>query len=174
MGRMAEEKQGAEKRPAKPPLGLLAWIAAYKLLKSAGMLALAVFSVRLRHGDLQPLLAKSVAYLDLDPHGKFVAALGDRLLHLTSARFQWVRGALFFYFILFAVEGIGLMLEQTWAEWLTVLATTLLLPPAIYEMMHHPTLSRFIFVQFNIGLICYLLWRLRRDAAWKTRRRLEK
>jgi uncharacterized membrane protein (DUF2068 family) len=170
---MAEENPNAQTPRAKPPLGLLGWIAAYKLLKSAGMLALAIGSLRYAHGDLLPLLRKWVAYFDLDPHGKFVASLGDRLLHLTSARFEIVRGALFFYFVLFAVEGIGLLLEETWAEWLTVLATALLLPPAVYEMMDHPTLSRFIFVQFNIGLIGYLLWRLRRDAAWEMRRRPE-
>jgi uncharacterized membrane protein (DUF2068 family) len=170
---MAEEHQNAQSRPPKPPLGLLGWIAAYKLLKSAGMLALAIGSLRYAHGDLLPLLRRWVAYLDLDPHGKFVASLGDRLLELTSARFEIVRGALFFYFVLFAIEGIGLLLEETWAEWLTILATALLLPPAVYEMMHHPTLNRFIFVQFNIGLIGYLLWRLRRDAAWEMRKRME-
>jgi uncharacterized membrane protein (DUF2068 family) len=170
---MAEEKQGAENRPAKPPLGLLGWIVAYKLLKSAGMLALAIGSLRYRHSDLVPLLGRWVAYLDLDPHGKYVGAIGDRLLQLTSTRFQLVRGALFFYFVLFAVEGIGLWLEETWAEWLTVLATATLLPPAVYVMLHHPMLSRFIYVQFNIGVMAYLLWRLRRDSAWGMRRRMD-
>jgi uncharacterized membrane protein (DUF2068 family) len=159
--------------PPKPPLGLMGWIAGYKLLKSAGMLALAIESVRYCRSDLLPLLNKWVAWFDLDPHGKFVAAFGDHLLHLTSSRFTLVRGALFFYFALFAIEGIGLLLEATWAEWLTILATAVLLPPALYEMTHHPTLTRFIFVQFNLGVIGYLLSRLRRDAMWAIRRKLD-
>jgi uncharacterized membrane protein (DUF2068 family) len=170
---MAEEQPHVRPSPPKPPLGLMGWIAGYKLLKSAGMLALAIESVRYRHSDLLPLLKKWIAWFDLDPHGKFVEALGNHLLHLSSSRFQWVRGALFVYFVLFAVEGIGLMLEAIWAEWLTVLATALLLPAAIYEMMHHPTLTRFILVQFNLGVIAYLLWRLRRDAGWRMQRTLK-
>jgi uncharacterized membrane protein (DUF2068 family) len=169
---MAEENGIAPIVPAKPPLGLLGWIAGYKLLKSAGMLALAIGSLQYAHGDLLPLLRRGVAYFDLDPHGRFIAAIGDRLMELTSTRFQFVRGALFFYFVLFAIEGVGLLLEKVWAEWLTVLATALLLPPAGYELVLYPTLSRFIFVQFNIGLIGYLLWRLRRDAAWAMHRQM--
>jgi uncharacterized membrane protein (DUF2068 family) len=63
-------------------------------------------------------------------------------------------------------------MEARWAEWLTVLATALLLIPAGYELMRVPTLNRWVFVQFNLGVMAYLLWRIRRDADWESRRRM--
>jgi hypothetical protein len=37
------------------------------------------------------------------------------------------------------VEGVGLWLRKRWAEWLTVIATSLLVPFEIYELIHRPS-----------------------------------
>jgi uncharacterized membrane protein (DUF2068 family) len=37
------------------------------------------------------------------------------------------------------VEGTGLWLDQLWAEYLTVVATSLLVPLELYELVRHPT-----------------------------------
>ena len=40
---------------------------------------------------------------------------------------------------LFLVEGVGLWLLKRWAEWLTVIITSSLVPIEIYEIHRHPT-----------------------------------
>jgi uncharacterized membrane protein (DUF2068 family) len=43
------------------------------------------------------------------------------------------------YGVLELVEGTGLWLDQLWAEYLTVIATSLLIPFELYELVHRPT-----------------------------------
>jgi uncharacterized membrane protein (DUF2068 family) len=44
------------------------------------------------------------------------------------------------YCVLELVEGIGLWLDQLWAEYLTVIATSLFIPFEVYELAIRPSL----------------------------------
>ena len=83
--------------------------------------------------------------------------------HATSSAFDWlgslspaVRGLIdlgtFLYAALFAVEGVGLWLGKRWAEWLTVVTTSLLIPIEIYEIVHKPTWERVVVWIMSAGL----------------------
>jgi len=39
------------------------------------------------------------------------------------------------YAVLYAVQGIGLIADRRWAEYLTIATTSLLLPVEFYELM---------------------------------------
>lgn len=82
----------------------------------------------------------------------------QRLLSLRNSEL-WLIGVLVLaYGVLEGVEAVGLWLARRWAEYLTFLATTVLLPLEVYELLHRVTpLKIFAFV-LNIAVVVYLLY----------------
>jgi hypothetical protein len=58
-------------------------------------------------------------------------------------------------------EGIGLWLEKRWAEWLTVIITSSLVPIEIYEIYRHPSPVKISVFLLNIAIVVYLVYRIR-------------
>ncbi len=65
------------------------------------------------------------------------------------------------YGVLELVEGTGLWLEQLWAEYLTVIATSLLIPLELYELVHRPSVWKAGGLVVNIAIVAYLVHVLR-------------
>ena len=65
------------------------------------------------------------------------------------------------YAALFLTEGIGLWFEKRWAEWLTVIITSSLVPIEIYEIAHHTTAVKITVLLINIAIVAYLVYRIR-------------
>ena len=66
----------------------------------------------------------------------------------------------FFYAGLEGLEGIGLLLRRRWAEYLTVVATGLLLPLEFYEIARKPTGLRVAVLLANLAVLAYLIVKL--------------
>jgi uncharacterized membrane protein (DUF2068 family) len=69
------------------------------------------------------------------------------------------------YTALVLCEGIGLWQHRRWAEWLTSIATALLIPFELWKLIfkpgHRPLLLALVMV-VNISIVVYLAWHLRR------------
>jgi uncharacterized membrane protein (DUF2068 family) len=76
------------------------------------------------------------------------------------------------YSSLFLVEAVGLWLGRHWAEILTVVATSLLIPLEIYETVKRYTPGKLLVFVANVLIVAYLLWRLRCEAAARRTRTL--
>ena len=63
------------------------------------------------------------------------------------------------------VEGFGLWLDQLWAEYLTVVVTTLLIPFELYEFVHRPSIWKAGGIAINVLIVVYLAALLRRRLA---------
>jgi uncharacterized membrane protein (DUF2068 family) len=85
----------------------------------------------------------------------------DRLFSLRSGTLHGVGAALLGYGILEGVEAIGLWYAKRWAEYLTFIATTILLPLEIYEIIHEGTVLKVIGFIINLAVVLWLLWRKR-------------
>jgi len=59
-------------------------------------------------------------------------------------------------------EGIGLWLEFTWAAYLTVVSTSLLLPFELYEVIERVSMLRVGVLLLNLIIVFYLISQLRR------------
>jgi uncharacterized membrane protein (DUF2068 family) len=66
----------------------------------------------------------------------------------------------FFYAVLEGAEGIGLLLRRRWAEYLTVVATGLLMPLEVYEIAQKPNAVRVAVLVVNFGILVYLIAKL--------------
>jgi uncharacterized membrane protein (DUF2068 family) len=81
----------------------------------------------------------------------------DRLFSLRSGTLHEVGIALLVYAALEGIEAVGLWRARRWAEYLTFLATTLLLPLEVYELMHRATVLKVIGFLINLAVVIYLL-----------------
>ncbi len=58
-------------------------------------------------------------------------------------------------------EGVGLAMRRRWAEYLTVIATGVLIPYELYEVVRHPSLFKFGALVLNVAVVGYLAYRKR-------------
>ena len=65
------------------------------------------------------------------------------------------------YAALEATEGVGLAMRRRWAEYLTVIATGILIPYEAYEVIMHPTLFKVGALLLNLAVVGYLAYRKR-------------
>ncbi|HZZ47864.1 MAG TPA: DUF2127 domain-containing protein [Pseudonocardia sp.] len=62
------------------------------------------------------------------------------------------------YALLEGVEAVGLWLGKRWAEYLTFVATAVLLVPEIYELTGKVTVAKIITLLINLAVVAYLLY----------------
>ena len=132
-------------------------------LKLAGavLLAAAGFGIfRLLNKDLAEALEHFVTRLHLDPDNQVVQAAASRLAGVDRSHLKAIGAGTFFYAVLEGLEGVGLLLRRRWAEYLTVVATGLLLPLEIYEIARKPNAVRFAVLVTNLAVLAYLVVKL--------------
>jgi len=93
-------------------------------------------------------------------NGGHVGILGefDKLFSLRAGTLRELGIALLAYGVLEGVEAVGLWLTKRWAEYLTFLATTILLPLEVYEIIHKGTVLKVIGFIINLAVVVYLLY----------------
>jgi len=82
-----------------------------------------------------------------------------RLTSLDSHLLRELALASFFYAVVFAVEGTGLLMRKRWAEWLTVVVTASFIPLELYELLRRPGAGKAFAIALNIAIVSYLAWR---------------
>jgi uncharacterized membrane protein (DUF2068 family) len=82
----------------------------------------------------------------------------DRLFSLRSGTLREVGIALLAYGVLEGIEAVGLWYTKRWAEYLTFIATTVLLPLEIYELAHRVSALKIIGFIVNVAVVVYLLY----------------
>jgi uncharacterized membrane protein (DUF2068 family) len=82
----------------------------------------------------------------------------DRLFSLRAGRLREVGGALLAYGVLEGVEAVGLWFTRRWAEYLTFVSTTVLLPLEIYEIVNRVSVLKIIGFLINVAVVAYLLY----------------
>jgi uncharacterized membrane protein (DUF2068 family) len=85
----------------------------------------------------------------------------DRLFSLRSGTLKEVGIALLVYATLEGVEAVGLWMGRRWAEYLTFISTTVLLPLEIYELIDKATALKVIGFLINVAVVVYLLFKKR-------------
>jgi uncharacterized membrane protein (DUF2068 family) len=82
----------------------------------------------------------------------------DRLFSLSHGTLRTVGIALLAYGLLEGVEAIGLWLTKRWAEYLTFIATSILLPLEIYEIITRRSALKIVGFLVNLAVVIYLLY----------------
>jgi uncharacterized membrane protein (DUF2068 family) len=155
----AEEKGSHPKAPHDR--GLLA-IGVFKLAKAIFFFAIGVGAIHLLHKDLQDEVLRLAVKLRFDPESKFVSLLLNKVDLIDAHRLRQISVATFGYSALALTEGVGLLLEKVWAEYLTLILTISFLPWELYELARKPDWFRLSLLLINLAVLWYLVWLLRR------------
>jgi uncharacterized membrane protein (DUF2068 family) len=150
---MAEKIKGSR--------GLL-FIAAYKLMKGLGLLALGIGVLRLLHKDVAAEIAQWLDVLRVDPHNHYIQKLLEKLGMVDDRKLKALSIGTFFYSALFLTEGVGLALRKRWAEYLTIISTASLLPLEVYEIAKGASPAKILVLLANIAIVVYLVIEVRR------------
>jgi uncharacterized membrane protein (DUF2068 family) len=141
---------------------ILRLIALERIVRGVLLLGAGVYLLFHLNSDFGRLGERVMRAIELDPRRPFLHRIVVYLHHLHASE---VRVAALFalgYGILELVEGTGLWLDQLWAEYLTVVATSLLIPFELYELVHRPTALKAGGLVVNVLIVAYLVRLLRR------------
>lgn len=138
-------------------------IAIEKVLKSASLLVVGIFILRMLHLDhtLYGTLHDFVNDLRLDENNHFIHGLLERATGVSDRKLRFLSAGTFIYSALYLTEGLGLYFDRAWAEWLTIITTAGFLPLEIMEIVHDTTAVKLIVFALNIVMVVYLVLRLR-------------
>jgi uncharacterized membrane protein (DUF2068 family) len=156
-------------RDTPPPplrsLGVLRLIATFKFVKACLVVVTGFGLLRFYDAAFQTALFRLIGGLPYAFEQKLLREGLAFLSGMSPKRIQIIAIATFAYAGLFLVEGLGLWRGLHWAEVLTVVATSSLIPVEIYELARHPTLNKVLVIVVNVAILAYLVWRLRRESA---------
>lgn len=149
--------------PGKTAHGRGLWvIAAFKLLKALGLIAVGVGALRLLHKDVAAIAEHWINMFRIDPHNHYIDLLLGKLAILDDRRLKELSIGTFVYAAVFLVEGVSLALRKRWAEYFTIITTSSLLPIEIYELTKRLSIGRSIALLINVAVVAYLIYELRR------------
>lgn len=138
----------------------LRWIGAYKLAKAALALVGGLLVLRIEHRMLPEVVPRWMHHFGIDPH----TPSGNYILHHLLEIKPWrAATALFVYTAVTAAEGLGLVLRKAWAEWLTLVTTSALIPYEAWRAWRRPDRVHAVIIALNVLVVAYLAWRIRRD-----------
>jgi uncharacterized membrane protein (DUF2068 family) len=141
---------------------MLRLIAGLALLKTLLTATACFFVMVLSHHDVAETLNTWLRALNLDPDAEFLHRGVAWFAGIPVAKLRLAGVGFFIYAILYLAEAIGLWLDQTWAEWLTIVITGLLIPLEIKEMFTHITVMVTLLFVLNVAVVAYLANRVRR------------
>jgi uncharacterized membrane protein (DUF2068 family) len=133
-------------------------IGVFKLLKGVLFVSLGFGIIRLVHRDVGDLLLRAALALRLDPENRFVNFALERIQELSPHRIRLIGIGFFLYAVLDFIEGTGLVLEKTWAEYFTLILTASFLPLEIFEILHHFTWVKVVVALINVLVVVYLIY----------------
>lgn len=142
-------------------------IAIFKLFKAALLVAAAIGAFSLLHRDVAETMMNLLDTLHVDHNNNFLHSIVMKIGLLDDHKLRQIGAGSFFYAAILGTEGVGLLLEKRWAEYLTVIATALLIPLEIYELAKHASIGKIIVLLINVAMVVYLIYRLKRDAKGK-------
>jgi len=137
-------------------------IGLFKLLKATLLISVALGVHHLLNRDASEILNHWVRAVRVDPGNKYIHAAISKVTGLDERTLRDISFGTFAYGGLFLIEGTGLLLGKRWAEYLTVISTTGLLPIEVYELFHHPRLAKFVVLGANLLIVAYLVFQLYR------------
>lgn len=154
---MPADDHSVSAAPRKPPgTTSLRVIGLFKLGQSILIASLALAAMHLIRPSVAAQVREWVDEMPFDAQQDVARRAASWLLGLPPTAAQVLVGGTLLYALLFAVEGVGLLLKKRWAEWLTVVATASFVPIELYEVAHRPGLGKAVIIAVNLAVVYFL------------------
>ena len=135
-------------------------IGVFKLVKGALLLAFGLGALSLIHKDATEVIRHWAHVFQVDTDSKFVQYLLVEIGLVQKRDLALIVTTSLFYSALLSTEGIGLLMEKVWAEYLTSIITASFIPIEIYALARHTTVARVTLLLVNGLVVGYLAFRL--------------
>jgi uncharacterized membrane protein (DUF2068 family) len=139
---------------------MLRLIAILKLIEAAAIIAAGLAALRLLDPATLDRISSWSQGLPAAAERHFAQHALDHLSGITSSQIEALGAGAFLFAAIFLLEGVGLWLERRWAEWLSILATSLFIPLEILELFHHVSAPKLIALGLNLLVVVYLIARI--------------
>ncbi len=139
----------------------LAVIAVFKLVKGMLLLLVGLGLLKLMHADIATLFSRLIEALHLNADSRIIHALVLKVDALQPHSVLVAGLVSLGYAGMLLLEGIGLWLERSWAAYLTVISTSLLLPFELYEVIDRVSMLRIGALLLNLVIVLYLVGQLK-------------
>ncbi len=136
---------------------LLLTIAIYKFLHALFFFAIGIGAHHLLHRDLANQVEIFARHLRFNPESRLIIFILRKASLINGPVLERISLIAYCYATLTLIEGIGLYLEKTWGEILTLVITASFLPWEILEIFRRLTWVRVSLLTINILVFAYLL-----------------
>ncbi len=137
---------------------ILLLIGLFKFVKTAVLITAGILVIHFRNADLTHVALHWINRMRLDPHNHWIDMALDHIALIHKKQMEMLAGGTFVYAMLFAIEGVGLILEKAWGEYLVLVDTALLMPLEMYEITKKPDLLRIALLIGNALIFAYLVY----------------
>ena len=127
-----------------------------KLLLGVLFAALSFGMLTLLNMDMIVFTDQLLVYLNLDIEKDYVQDIVDLLTNIKGGTIVGISAGMFILSSLNLIEAYGLHMRRRWAEWLTVIATSLFIPLELYEVIQQQTMVRIGALVINVAIVYYL------------------
>ena len=140
---------------------VLVLIGCFKLLKALLLIAIGISALKFLHKDVTSTVTHWAQLLRIDPDNRYIHSLLVKIFRVTPKQLKELSVGTFLYAGLFLTEGLGLIARKRWAEYFTIVTTSLFVPLEIYELAHHFTAIKLAVLVINVLIVIYLVARVR-------------
>ncbi len=134
----------------------------FKLSKAVFFTSIGAGALHLVHRNLGQLVMHLIDSLPIDPEGRVVSMIMDKADLIDAHDLRRIGAGAFIYATLCLVEGYGLVMRRTWAEYFTVILTAMGLPVETFEILRRFTWFKVGALAVNLFILLYLLWVLKK------------
>ena len=127
-----------------------------KTIKGSLLVLAATGTFLLIGRDLEAIALRIVEAIHLNPASPHVNGVLERLTGVRASRLAELGAAELVYATLMYAEAWGLHRRRIWAEWLTIVATSLFIPLELYELFHKPSLGKALVLTINVAVVTYV------------------
>jgi len=143
--------------------GIIVAIGAFKLVKAVILVAAGLGAIKLIQGGPSEMADRILEAIPVAPGTRFLERAAAKLGMMSEKQLAGIAFGTFAYAAVFLVEGVGLLLRKTWAEWLTVIVTASFIPFEVVHAVRHTSAGGIAGLVLNIAIVVYLLVRRIRE-----------
>lgn len=143
----------------------LRWIGTLQVTKGLLLVALALGLLSFLHKDVDEIVALLMDKVGINVEGRHAAALLEWLDLVTDKQLFQLSALAFFFASVLVTQGTGLLMRKEWAKYLTLFATSALVPFEAYELFKGFGYGKLTVLLINVAIVAVMAFFVRRRGA---------